>query len=177
MPTDAYIAVGSNVSPRENVVRALEMLRRRVEVRGVSTFYRTRPLNRPDQPDYRNGVFWVHTDLAPLVLKYEVLRDIEEALGRVRCADAYAARTIDLDLVVYGTHVIHDPEITVPDPAIRTRAFVAVPLWELAPGLRLPDSGEPLAALVTPGMRQSLAADRELTTELQASVVSAREIL
>jgi 2-amino-4-hydroxy-6-hydroxymethyldihydropteridine diphosphokinase len=170
MPTDSYIAVGSNVSPRENIVRALEMLQRRVNVRGVSTFYRTPPLKRPEQPEYRNGVFWVRTDLSPRALKFDVLRQTEEGLGRVRTEDAYAARTIDLDLILYGDRMTNSDELVLPDPDIRARAFVAVPLLELAPALRLPDSGEALADIVNAAMCQDLEPDHELTDTLRARI-------
>lgn len=165
---EAFVAVGSNIAPHENIVRAMEALLRRVPVFAVSTFYRTPPIGRPEQDAYRNGVFGLRTSMAPRDLKFEVLRVVERDLGRVRSEDAFAPRTIDLDLAIHGDCVEHSEELELPDPDIRTRAFVAVPLLELAPTLRLPDTGEPLAELVTAAMRASLRPDIPLSQGLKA---------
>ena len=164
----AYVAVGSNIAPHENVVRAFDMLAGLVRVCAVSTFYLTPPIGRPEQDVYRNGVFCVGTSVSPRELKFEILREVEQRLGRVRSDDAFAARTIDLDLALYGDCVIDEEDLRVPDPDIRTRAFVAFPLIELAPTLELPDTGERLAEVVTEVMRAELCPDILLSEVLKA---------
>lgn len=179
--TDAYITVGSNIRPEKNIALALGRLGESVDLRAVSTFYRTRPLPRPygvggstaetdtaDQPDYLNGVVHVRTGVAPRPLKFEILRPIEAELGRGRGGDSYAARTIDLDIAVYGDRVIDEDDLRIPDPDIRTRPFVAVPLLELAPELILPDTGEPLAGLEAGRPGSGLVPDPEFTAHLQS---------
>ena len=167
---DAFVAAGSNIEPEANVAAALRRLMGSVRVVASSTFYQTPPLGRPEQPPFLNGVWRIATLMAPLALKHDVLRGIESALGRVRSADPYAARPIDLDLVLYGDLVVGRPELHLPDPDIRSRPFVAAPLLELAPTLIMPDSGEPLAwlpsASVSPDMQPAL----RLTQHLRALI-------
>ena len=148
-----YIAVGSNIDPERNVPAALDRLMAHVAVEAVSTHYRTEPLGRPDQPPFVNGVWEVAADRDARTLKSDVLRAVEASLGRVRSADKYAARPIDLDIAVYGDLVMEEEDLVVPDPDIRERPFIAVPLLELARDLRLPDTGERLASL--PVVRQT----------------------
>ncbi len=126
----AYVAVGSNVEPERNVPAALELLMRKVRVTRSSTFYRTAPIGRPDQPAFCNGVWEISTSLSPRRLRLEVLRDIERRLGRTRSADRYAPRTIDLDLLLYGDRVADGPDGPLPHPDL-ARPFVRGPLMEL----------------------------------------------
>jgi len=144
----AYLGVGSNIDPETNLIAALDRLRRVVRVTGVSTVYRTAPLGRPEQASYLNGVWRIETGLGARPLKYDVLRPLESALGRVRTADRDAARTIDLDVLLYGDLVVDEPGLKLPDPALGERVFLAVPLLELAPDLVLPGTNEPLRAVV-----------------------------
>jgi 2-amino-4-hydroxy-6-hydroxymethyldihydropteridine diphosphokinase len=154
----AYVGVGSNIDPAENVVGALELLALdpRVTLTGISTFYRTPALAGPDapedsasgDPDYLNGVIELRTSLPPDRLG-ALLEDVERSRGRTRTHDRYAPRTMDLDLLLYllpGSSSEGGPEpefrtASRPHPEIRTRSFVAVPLRELAPELRLPPEG------------------------------------
>jgi 2-amino-4-hydroxy-6-hydroxymethyldihydropteridine diphosphokinase len=166
----SFIAVGSNISPAYHIQKALELLIDRVRVVGVSTFYRTRAIDRPDQPDYLNGVFEIKTALRPEALKRDILAPIEKALDRVRTADRYAARTIDLDIALYGDETIDAPDLTIPDPDIRTRPFLAKALLELAPDLILPDTSEPLAEIVDKLGTRDLIPDEEATSALEKMV-------
>jgi 2-amino-4-hydroxy-6-hydroxymethyldihydropteridine diphosphokinase len=169
-PAMAYVAVGSNIEPRKNIPAALALLREHVTVAGVSTFYHSAAVG-PDgrtnraQSDFVNGVFEVRATQAPRELKYGVLRRIEERLGRVRTADKFAPRTIDLDVALYGDDVIDEPDLKLPAPDI-ARPFVAVPLLELAPDLVLPHTHEPLSCLWRGGIA-GLTADAELTRALK----------
>ncbi|MFH1438611.1 MAG: 2-amino-4-hydroxy-6-hydroxymethyldihydropteridine diphosphokinase [Pseudomonadota bacterium] len=146
--TGAFVAIGSNIDPERNIPAALALLRREVELKAISTFYRTEPAGAPGTPGFFNGVVKIETGSEPRDLKLFVLRGIEKIMGRVRSADKYAPRTIDLDLLLYGARVISEEGLVIPDPDICTRAFVAAPLLELEPGLVLPDSGRRLEDVV-----------------------------
>lgn len=146
--TIAYIGIGSNIEPEKHVPAAVLLLREYVRVTGVSTFYRTDAFGSPGSPLFINGVVRIYTDLAPRELKTEVLRRIEDRLGRERTEDKLAPRTIDLDIIVFGEIVIREPDLIIPDPGISDRGFIAVPLLELDPGLVLPDTGKSLAEIV-----------------------------
>lgn len=162
-PVDAYIGIGSNVDPMGNIPDAIHQLSSKMMILSTSNFYRTRPLGRPQQPEFRNGVIKVQTDTPPKQLKFEVLREIEERLGRVRTSDSHATRTIDLDLIIYGDLVTDEDDLHIPDPDIRLRPFLAIPLLELAPSLRLPDTGDTLRTLPVATDRSTLILDTALT--------------
>ena len=149
-----FIAVGSNIEPERNMARGLELLSRRVQLKKVSTIYRTKPQGRPGQAPYLNGVCAVRTRISPRLLKFAVLREIERAVGRIRSRDKYASRELDLDILIYDTLVSEQEDLRLPDPDIRTRLFVAAPLLELTPDLVLPDTGEGLADIVDALKRQ-----------------------
>lgn len=166
---DAYIAVGSNIEPQRNISAALALLRDHVRVTDVSTFFRTAAIDRPDQPDFLNGVFAVRTAVGPRVLKFDILRGIESQLGRLRTTDKYAARTIDLDVVLYGQEVTDDPDLCLPDKDI-TRPFIGLAVLELAPDLVLPDSRRPLASIFSPRDREMLYPMIEFTRQLKGSI-------
>lgn len=133
----AFIAVGSNIDPAGNVRKAVGLLARQGRLTGISMVYRTAPLGRPEQPHYYNCVVEIETGMAPVELRQNLLRPIEDALGRIRTADKFAPRTIDLDLIVYGDLALDTEDIQLPDPQILTRPFLALPLFELAPDLVL----------------------------------------
>ena len=163
----AYIAVGSNILPDENVPAAVALLAEKLELMSISNFYRTRALHRPEQADYRNGVVAVRTALGPLEVCDEVLRPIEAQLKRKRSQDKYAARTVDLDLILYGDEVAREKGLYLPDPDLRERPFIAVPLLELAPDLVLPDDGTRLAELGAARRTRDLYLDESLTDALK----------
>ncbi len=152
----AFIGVGANLDPEAHILQALRRLRALVRLERLSTFYRTPPLTHPAQPPFINGVVEVETDFTPHGLKYDVLREIEAELGRERGGDRYAPRPIDLDLLLYDQLVLDEDGVRLPDPEIPRRAFIAIPLCELAPALKLPDTGLPIcqaaAALSTVGL-------------------------
>lgn len=135
-PVRAYVAYGSNIEPEDHVFAAFQRLRRYVIVTGVSTAYWTVPIGRPNDPPFVNGVWRLNTRLSARALK-AVLSQIEDRLGRVRTADRFAPRTIDLDLVLYGDEVCDTPDLHLPHPDI-VRPFVGVPILELDPDLRVP---------------------------------------
>jgi 2-amino-4-hydroxy-6-hydroxymethyldihydropteridine diphosphokinase len=128
----AFIAVGSNIEPQTNIPAALHLLTQHVTVKASSTFYRTRALGRPDQPDFINGIWQIQTTHPPLFFKQHILHTIEDQLGRVRTPDKYAPRTIDLDLILYNDLQINTPDLVLPHPDIQ-RPFVYIPLYKLLP--------------------------------------------
>ena len=148
----AWIGIGANLGDaRANVLDAIERLGRTCGVRLVraSSLYRTAPIDSSGD-DYVNAVAAVETELAPHAL-LAALHGIEQAHGRER-PYRNAPRTLDLDLLMYGDLVIGDaPTLVVPHPRMHERAFVLVPLAELArdlaPELRIPGRG-PLATLL-----------------------------
>ena len=163
----AFIAFGSNIDAERNVERAVRLLAARSKLQALSTFYRTAPIGGANGAAFVNGMAEIVTDLPPMELKQRVLRTIERELGRVRVADKNAARTIDLDLVSYDDVVVASPELALPDPEIAERPFLAAPLFELAPDLRLAGSGVPVRELAARLGRSGLEALPALTAELR----------
>ena len=166
MAERVYVAVGANVAPERNIADGLGLLAGRLTIAAVSTFYRTPAIGRPDQEDYLNGVVALETDLEPLALK-EVLRDVERAMGRVRTDDAYAPRTLDLDILLYGNRVFNEAGLEIPDPDIATRLFLAAGLIELDPSLTLPGDSRRLAERVEPGLIAALKKEDAFTRALK----------
>ena len=144
----AFVALGANLEdPAAQVRAALEALAALPGVRLVraSSLYRTAPVGVSGQPDYINAVAEVSTDLPPGELLAALFR-IEERFGRERHY-RYAPRTLDLDLLLHDDLVLHTQELTLPHPRLHLRAFVLVPLAEIAPDLRLPGRGSVAAWL------------------------------
>lgn len=141
--TKAYVALGANLgNPQKALQAALEDLRQTagVGVTAVSSFYRTAPVESSG-PDYVNAVAEVATTLEASELLH-VLQRIENAHGRVRPAGVVnAPRTLDLDLLLFGKDTVATPELTVPHPRMHLRAFVLVPLLEIAPDAVIPGLG------------------------------------
>jgi len=165
----AFVAVGSNIEPEENVRKGLTRLAARMDVRGISILYRTAPLERPEQDAFVNGVIEVETALSPRDLR-AVLRSIETECGRVRGNDRYAARTLDLDVVVYDDLEVSEEGLVLPDPDIPARPFLALPLAELAPDMALAGDGRTMSELA------SLHTDNDMEP-LAAYTKSLRETL
>jgi 2-amino-4-hydroxy-6-hydroxymethyldihydropteridine diphosphokinase len=143
----AYVALGSNLDdPSAQVRRALEALVALPETRFVrrSSFYRNPPAGYLDQPEFVNAVASIETRLAPRDLLEQLLA-IERAHGRVRDFPN-APRTLDLDILLYGERTVREPGLTIPHPRMLERAFVLVPLSEIAPDAMVP-GGERIADL------------------------------
>ncbi|MCE5185141.1 MAG: 2-amino-4-hydroxy-6-hydroxymethyldihydropteridine diphosphokinase [Planctomycetaceae bacterium] len=166
--TEAFVAVGSNIEPRENIPKALRLLSESVLIADISTFYRNPAWDRPRQSDYINGVIKIATSYDARALKFDVLRRIEAELGRVRTADKYAARTIDLDLILYGDLSIDEADLKLPDDNIAKRPFIALPLLELVPGLVLPGTRTALARMKIASEPNTMHPEPELTDALKA---------
>lgn len=132
-PVVAYIGLGANLgNARQTLQDALQALAQTPGIERVvaSDFYRTAPIDAAG-PDFINAVAQVHTRLHAMDL-LAVLQQIEQAAGRER-PYRNAPRTLDLDLLLYGSGLIDSPTLTVPHPRMEERAFVLVPLAGLAP--------------------------------------------
>jgi 2-amino-4-hydroxy-6-hydroxymethyldihydropteridine diphosphokinase len=139
----AYIGLGSNLAnPAEQIKSARNAITQIAGVRelGFSSLYHSPPMGPQDQPDYVNAVMCVATGLAPMDL-LRCLQRIENDQGRVRKAERWGARTLDLDMLIYGDQVIELPDLVVPHPGLAERAFVLYPLHEIAPQLLVPGKG------------------------------------
>jgi len=147
--TRVYIAIGSNLaSPLEQVNAAIRALGEipQSHVAAVSAFYRTPPLGPQDQPDYLNAALALDTALDAHALLDHTQR-IELQQGRVRKAERWGPRTLDLDIMLFGDEVINTERLTVPHYDMKNRGFMLWPLYEIAPDLRFPD-GTPLDAIL-----------------------------
>ena len=146
--TTAYIGLGSNLGNRESTItRAVKMLNdtEGTEVARVSDLIETAPLGRMNQPKYINAVAEIKTSLTAEDLHKHLLH-IETSLGRQR-NEKWSPRTIDLDLLLFGSHVINHPSLTVPHPQMHLRSFVLKGLCRLNPELSHPVIGEPMKEL------------------------------
>ena len=135
---DAYIGLGSNLGDRiRNLEGALQRFVSIGVLKAVSSTYETKPWGVDEyQPRYLNQVAVVQTTLDPLEIVTELLA-IEYAMGRVR-EEKNASRTLDLDLLLHGQTVLEASGVTVPHPRMHERAFVLIPLVEIAPELLHP---------------------------------------
>jgi 2-amino-4-hydroxy-6-hydroxymethyldihydropteridine diphosphokinase len=135
----AWVSIGSNIGDRAAyIARALTSLSALpdTEVTGVSSLYDTAPVGEEDQPSFLNAVAEISTDMEPVALMRSLL-SIEEDCGRTR-EKKWGPRTLDLDLIIYDDVEMDAPELTLPHPRAKARAFVLIPLAEIAPELRFP---------------------------------------
>ena len=129
-----YLGLGSNLGDRAaNIERALQMLSERVRLTARSSLYETEPVGLRDQPWFLNMVCAGETDLAPKAL-LDFVKGIERAMGRVETV-RFGPRLIDIDILFYDDLVFKTPDLEIPHPRLTERAFVLVPLVEIAPHL------------------------------------------
>jgi 2-amino-4-hydroxy-6-hydroxymethyldihydropteridine diphosphokinase len=133
----AYLSLGSNIGDREgNLREAITKLEQLGEVKRVSSFYETEPVEFTEQPWFLNCAVELETELTPRELLNELL-GIEETMGRKR-VQSKGPRLIDLDILLFGDKVIRDKSLAIPHPAMQERRFVLEPLAEIAPDARHP---------------------------------------
>jgi 2-amino-4-hydroxy-6-hydroxymethyldihydropteridine diphosphokinase len=141
----AYLGIGTNMGNREdNLERALGLLSQRMRMGKVSSIYDTEPLDNVNQPRFLNMVCQVFTRLAPEGL-LALAKGIESKMGRL--GKSGEPRPIDIDILLYGDEVMDTPELVIPHPRMTRRAFVLVPLSEIAPDLVHPVSGKTIKEL------------------------------
>ncbi|HET7065252.1 MAG TPA: 2-amino-4-hydroxy-6-hydroxymethyldihydropteridine diphosphokinase, partial [Rudaea sp.] len=131
----AYVGVGSNLAnPRAQVERALQCFARMPQSRLVrcSRLYRSAPWGKLDQPEFVNAAAAIETGLSPQALMQALLA-IERDAGRDRSGERWGPRILDLDLLLYGALTLAEPGLQLPHPHLHERAFVLLPLAEIAP--------------------------------------------
>jgi 2-amino-4-hydroxy-6-hydroxymethyldihydropteridine diphosphokinase len=154
--TEAFIALGSNLGDaRAQVQHAFDALARLPGTRLLahSPLYLTPPWGVLEQPPFVNAAAHIDTTLSPHEL-LDALLAIERAAGRVRDGERWGPRTLDLDVLHINGVTLSDERLTLPHPRIRERAFVLLPLHDLAPRLQLPNQGrveDLLSAIDTAG--------------------------
>jgi 2-amino-4-hydroxy-6-hydroxymethyldihydropteridine diphosphokinase len=137
----AVIALGANIgNPKEQMDLAIALLRESLEVTAVSSYFTTAPVGGPEQPDYLNAVCLADSDL-PASDLLALLHGIEKALGRERI-EHWGPRTIDLDLIQYGTILSYAEELTLPHPRAHERRFVLEPWAQVEPDALLLTHGK-----------------------------------
>ena len=128
----AVVALGANIgNPQEQMDVAVAMLREATDVIALSSYYTTKPVGGPEQPDYINAVCILESEL-PAIDLLSLLHGIEKSLGRER-TEKWGPRTIDLDLIQYGTLLSSAAELQLPHPRAHERRFVIEPWHEIEP--------------------------------------------
>jgi len=128
----AVVALGANIgNPEEQMDIAVALLKESTEVIAVSTYFQTKPVGGPEQPEYLNAVCILESELPALELLY-LLHGIEKSLGRERI-EHWGPRTIDLDLIQYGSLLSSADELTLPHPRAHERRFVLEPWAQIEP--------------------------------------------
>lgn len=137
-----FVGLGSNLGNRKALLAAgRQALENLGHVTACSSIYETEPWGvHGEQPRYLNQVCCIETELDPVQL-VESFMEIERRLGRER-HERFSSRTLDIDLLIYGQLKLDNPVVTVPHPRMCERAFVMVPLAEIAPGLEIPGKGQ-----------------------------------
>lgn len=146
---EVYLGLGSNLlQPEKQIEAACASLAALPDIHFIkcSSLYQSHPMGPQDQPDFVNAVVHIETTLVPDMLLQRT-QSIENQQGRVRKADRWGPRTLDVDILLYGEQQIDKEHLTVPHSGMKQREFVLYPLFEIAPDLILP-CGDKLSALI-----------------------------
>jgi 2-amino-4-hydroxy-6-hydroxymethyldihydropteridine diphosphokinase len=142
-----YLGLGTNVGQRrQNLERAVAGLGEVMEITAVSPIYQTPPWGLTDQPDFLNLCLQAATSLSPFDLLH-FTQELEKELGREKTV-RWGPRLIDIDILFYDDEISHSEELTIPHPQIAQRAFVLVPLADIAPDLVHPQTGQTVREMV-----------------------------
>ncbi|WP_030006087.1 2-amino-4-hydroxy-6-hydroxymethyldihydropteridine diphosphokinase [Picosynechococcus sp. NKBG042902] len=167
-----YLSVASNIQPEANILQAMTELKQFCQLKAISRCFVTDAIPAPGQaptkdlPYYINCVAFVETAYEATAFKFDVLRSLETKLGRVRTADKYAPRTLDLDILLFNDAVIQAENLVIPDPDIKKRWFLTQGILDINPDLSLPDDAQPLRVYLQP-LLDDLAATNQTFTEDQ----------
>ncbi len=172
MPHLAYLSLGSNLGDRAGQIQdALARLNAAGRVMAVSSLYETEPVDFTEQPWFLNCAVALETDMTPAQLMSTILA-IEAQMGRKR-VQSKGPRSIDIDILLFGSAVLDSPELTIPHPAMHQRRFVLEPFAEIAPEVEHPIIKKtirellealPDGQLVRRVPRSDMASDKRLTT-------------
>ena len=143
----AFLSLGSNIEPERNLPAAVRELARFGRVVRVSTVWQSPAEGSAGQPEFLNAALLLETSLSAVELKETAIAAIEAHLGRVRGSDRNAPRTIDIDIMLFDRERLTLGRRRIPDPEVRERPFVAIPLAEIAPDYRHPETGETLTEI------------------------------
>lgn len=143
----ALLSIGSNIEPERNMQAAVRELARYGRVVRVSAVWQSPAEGASGQPDFLNAALWLETPLSAAELKETAIAAVEAYLGRVRSPDRNAPRTIDIDIMLFDDDRLAIGRRRIPDPEVCERPFVAIPLAEIAPGYRHPETRETLAEI------------------------------
>ena len=142
-----YLSLGSNMGDRQqNLDWAINHLSHRLRTGQISSIYETEPIDNTDQSRFLNMVCQIYTTLAPAALLV-LAKGIENKLGRIP-TKPNSPRPIDIDILLYGEQVIDTLGLTIPHPRMAKRAFVLVPLAEIAPAVVHPTSGKTIKKIL-----------------------------
>ncbi len=145
---EAYIALGSNIGDREaNIKKAFDLLKEKTKIIKTSALYETKPMYIKEQGWFLNSTAKIDTQLTLRELLF-FLKNIEQKLGR-KPVERNGPRIIDLDILFYGTQVVNKKDLQIPHPKMVERAFVLVPLAEIAPSLIHPISKKTIVQLLS----------------------------
>ena len=134
--TDAYISIGSNIAPKESIKQCIQLLKKEFKVIAQSPCYETRPYGYENQQNFINLAVRVKTLLNPRELLNR-LQKIEKKLGRKRKVKN-GPRTIDLDILLYGSKIVKEKSIQIPHKGLFERDFMLIPLLDIAPEITDP---------------------------------------
>jgi 2-amino-4-hydroxy-6-hydroxymethyldihydropteridine diphosphokinase len=143
---EAYLSIGSNIEPEKNLPKAIQLLRDYGEIRATSSAWESRAVGS-NGPNFLNASVMFITPLGAPDLKERVIRPIEATLGRVRSADKFAPRTMDIDITLFDGAALNNDSWA--------KAFVIVPLAELLPDLDFPPNHEKLSDVAERMRRQT----------------------
>jgi 2-amino-4-hydroxy-6-hydroxymethyldihydropteridine diphosphokinase len=134
---DVYLSLGSNLGDRRaNLKKALRLMGESLEIASVSSVYDTKPVDVGEQPRFLNLVCRVNTDIGPMQL-LSLIKGIEASMGR-----DLSLKDAPRNIIFYGDTIMESPELIIPHPRMRERAFVLVPFAEISPQVVHPVSGE-----------------------------------
>lgn len=157
----AYLLLGSNIGDKEeNIKEALLLLREKgIQIKKVSSLYLSAPWGYEQQEDFLNLAVEVETNLPPRDLLAE-LKEIERRMGRKETF-RWGPRKIDIDILLYEDLEVKEVDLVIPHPRLRERLFALLPLQEIAPCIRLPDSTSPFAGMEELAKKQKVRKYKE----------------
>lgn len=150
MSNFAYLSIGSNIQPEQNLPNAVKLLKQYGQILAVSNVWETAPAVFGDQANFLNAAILLETNLSVVELRTTAIAEIESALKRVRTENKHGPRTIDIDITLFNQMITDLGPRHIPDNAILKFAYVAVPLSEIAPNYVHPETGQTIQEMARP---------------------------